>query len=87
MKELKNTIAVFFLFFLVQANSWAQCAMCRATVENNLSTGETTVGAGLNTGILYLFIMPYLIAMVIGYMWYRNAKKRKSKFLFQGEKF
>ncbi|MCL6259714.1 hypothetical protein M3O96_11470 [Aquiflexum sp. TKW24L] len=65
----------------------AQCAMCRAGIENNVSNGETTIGAGLNMGILYLLSMPYLLALVLGYLWYRNAKKRKAKFLFHGEKY
>ncbi|MDN3602286.1 hypothetical protein QWZ00_04045 [Belliella kenyensis] len=60
---------------MLSFQSMAQCAMCRASVENNVSNGETTIGAGLNTGILYLFTMPYLIAAVIGYFWYKNAKK------------
>ncbi len=68
-----------FLFLGLQVSSWAQCAMCRASVENNVSNGETTIGAGLNTGILYLFVMPYLLAAVIGLLWYRAAKKRKAK--------
>jgi hypothetical protein len=53
--------------------------MCRASVENNVSNGDTSIGAGLNTGILYLFAMPYTIALVIGILWYRAAKKRKNK--------
>jgi hypothetical protein len=68
-----------FLFLGLQVSSWAQCAMCRASVENNVSNGETTIGAGLNSGILYLFVMPYLIAAVIGVLWYRAAKKRKTR--------
>lgn len=81
-------ISVFFLCFIaIQTYGFAQCAMCRASVENNVSNGDTTVGAGLNTGIIYLFIMPYLIAAIIGFLWYRNAKKRKSKFIFQGDNF
>ncbi|TVP50991.1 MAG: hypothetical protein EA341_06355 [Mongoliibacter sp.] len=87
MKIIKSLTITFLLTVFFQVQSWAQCAMCRATVENNLNTGETSVGAGLNTGIMYLFMMPYLIAMVIGYLWYKKAKKRKSKFVFQGEKF
>ncbi len=63
----------------VQFSAHAQCAMCRASVENNVSNGETTIGAGLNNGILYLFVMPYLIAAVIGFLWYRTAKKKKAK--------
>ncbi|SFH07026.1 hypothetical protein SAMN04487988_11564 [Algoriphagus hitonicola] len=80
---MKNKIIAAVLTFVLvigsQIQSWAQCAMCRASVENNVSNGDTSIGAGLNNGILYLFVMPYLIAMVIGILWYRAAKKRKSK--------
>ncbi len=88
MKSLK--IGLFVLVFNLSgyfSTAYAQCAMCRATVENNISNGETSIGAGLNMGILYLLIMPYLAAMVIGFLWYRNAKKRKGKFVFYGDKF
>lgn len=66
---------VFFasLILLIQDVS-AQCAMCKATIEAN-STNSGKYGVGLNTGILYLMSVPYLAAMVIGYFWYRNAKK------------
>lgn len=70
-----------------QVSAIAQCAMCRVGIENNVSNGDTTIGAGLNFGILYLLSMPYLLAVVLGYLWYRNAKKRKGKFLFHGEKY
>jgi hypothetical protein len=87
MKLLKKILLPLILFLVFDSVVFAQCAMCRASIENNVSNGETTIGAGLNTGILYLFAMPYLMAAVIGYLWYRNAKKRKTKFIFQGEKF
>ena len=83
-------ISLFGLLLSIFAgisSAYAQCAMCRATVEINVSNGETTIGAGLNTGILYLLVTPYLVAMVIGFLWYRNAKKRKTKFVFHGDKF
>lgn len=56
----------------------AQCAMCRASIESNVSDGDTSVGAGLNMGILYLFVAPYLLMMVIGFFWYRSAKRKKT---------
>lgn len=65
--------------FLIQVSAHAQCAMCRASVENNVSNGETSIGAGLNNGILYLVVMPYLMAAIIGYFWYRASKKKKTK--------
>jgi hypothetical protein len=53
----------------------AQCAMCRAQLENNVSNGEPGIAAGINTGILYLLSMPYLIILAIGYFWYKSSKK------------
>ncbi|GMQ24750.1 hypothetical protein Aoki45_14320 [Algoriphagus sp. oki45] len=76
--KLKYFLALI-LFFGLQVSSWAQCAMCRASVENNVSNGDTSIGAGLNNGILYLFVMPYLMAAIIGFLWYRSAKKKKAK--------
>jgi hypothetical protein len=87
MRVVYSSILVIFFFLSSQASVLAQCAMCRAGIENNVSNGETTIGAGLNMGILYLLSMPYLLAIVLGYLWYRNAKKRKGKFLFHGEKY
>jgi hypothetical protein len=87
MRSIYISIIVFVFLISSQVSAIAQCAMCRAGLENNVSNGETTIGAGLNMGILYLLITPYLMAVVLGYLWYRNAKKRKAKFLFHGEKF
>lgn len=87
MKPILKTILFIVLFIAIQVPVYAQCAMCRASIENNVSNGETSIGAGLNMGILYLFSMPYLIAAIIGFFWYRNAKKRKAKFIFHGEKY
>jgi hypothetical protein len=53
----------------------AQCAMCRAQLENNVSNGNPGIAAGINTGILYLLVMPYLSALVLGYFWYKNSKR------------
>jgi len=55
--------------------SFAQCAMCRTQLENNVSNGEAGIAAGINTGILYLLSMPYLIVLVLGYFWYKTSRK------------
>ncbi|WP_296705084.1 hypothetical protein [Algoriphagus sp.] len=83
MNRIYKIFLVFALFVFTQFNTYAQCAMCRASVENNVANGDTSIGAGLNAGILYLFVMPYLMAMVIGFFWYRAAKKRKEKLSFR----
>ena len=57
---MKKFILLFVLLTLVQINDViAQCAMCRSTLENNYSNGDPGIGAGINTGILYLLVMPW----------------------------
>lgn len=53
----------------------AQCAMCRTQLENNVSNGNPGIAAGINTGILYLLVMPYLSILVVGYFWYKSTRK------------
>ena len=79
MKAIRITLLTLLLWSLNQTYTWAQCAMCRGTVENNVAVGDTSVGAGLNTGILYLFFMPYLLVGVIGYFWYKTSKQNARK--------
>jgi hypothetical protein len=69
-------VLVFFLMLLVTSSEtlFAQCAMCRTTIENNYSNGDPGIAAGINTGILYLLSMPYLAIIIIGYLWYKSSK-------------
>jgi hypothetical protein len=64
------------LFFLSTGalSSLAQCAMCRTTLENNFSNGDPGIAAGINIGILYLLMLPYLAVIVIGLLWYKSTK-------------
>jgi len=48
--------------------------MCRMSAESNLQNGGTA-GRGLNAGILYMLVMPYLLVAAIGYWWWRNRRK------------
>lgn len=75
---------LFFICLLLTANcqlALAQCAMCRANVESTFSNGRYVNGSGLNTGILYMLSMPYLIAMVVAYLWWRNSKRERERRL------
>lgn len=75
---MKHLILVVVALSIAVTEAAAQCAMCRSTLENNFSSGNPGIAAGINTGILYLLSMPYLAAMIIGYLWYkhtRNAQK------------
>lgn len=76
---MKKIIA-FALFSLM---GWvpcaAQCAMCKATLENNISNGNIGIAAGINFGILYLFFSPYAAIAVIAFLWYKTSKRNAQK--------
>ncbi|GAB4248666.1 MAG: hypothetical protein Kow0079_00930 [Vicingaceae bacterium] len=52
----------------------AQCAMCKAVVESDLQGGNST-GTGINNGIIYLMLIPYLLLGGAGYFIYKHYKK------------
>jgi hypothetical protein len=66
---------IFTLLLLISpAASFAQCAMCKASVESNQKENDSKIGAGLNKGILYLMGIPYALGLVGGIAWYVNRK-------------
>ena len=73
-KTLILSIVILMTVSVFCGEASAQCAMCRATLENNVSNGEIGIAAGLNIGILYLFATPYLVIGFIAFMWYRRSK-------------
>ena len=67
-------------FMILPLLNWAQCAMCRTQVKNNVSHGETTLAEGLNNGIMFLFFTPYAVVFTIIILWYRFSKVDRTKF-------
>lgn len=78
----RKNIATFLLvnIFLLANNVYiyAQCAMCKTSVESDLQNGGS-IGRGLNTGILYLMAIPYVILMVGGYFFFKKPIDAKIK--------
>lgn len=72
-------LVVAFLVIVPLSEVSAQCAMCRATLENNLSNGNIGIAAGINFGILYLFVAPYLFISLLAFFWYKTSKRNASK--------
>lgn len=53
----------------------AQCAMCTVTAEQSVKNGNSQ-GKGLNTGILYLLAIPYVLITGMGILWYVKFRKK-----------
>lgn len=66
---------VMLLWTAVPMVGMSQCPMCKAAVESN--NGDSKIAGGLNTGILYLFVLPYTVAMGVGIWWWRHSRRRK----------
>lgn len=79
IERMKRILLIVVLLIFSGNELWAQCAMCRSTLENNYSNGNPGIAAGINTGILYLLSMPYLAVLVIGYLWYKSSKNAQKK--------
>ena len=63
-----TTLLVLFLSF----DADAQCAMCRAVLETE--EGQSAA-EGINDGIVYLMIFPYLLMAGVAYFIWRSRKK------------
>ncbi len=78
MKKI-TFLLVLLLTIGIIPDLFAQCAMCRGTVESTISGGRSVVASQLNIGILYLLAAPYLIVSTIAFLWYRNSKLEHGK--------
>ncbi|MDN3723388.1 hypothetical protein QRD02_03260 [Aequorivita sp. SDUM287046] len=67
---------VIFLLLVAAFPAEAQCAMCRAVLESE-EGGQAA--KGINNGIVYLMIFPYLLVGGVGYIIYRNRKKARAQ--------
>lgn len=72
----KNCIIITLVVLFVVFPAQAQCAMCRAVLETEASG---TAAAGINNGIMYLMVFPYLLVGGVGYLVYRNRQKKKAE--------
>lgn len=61
MKSVFRKLLSLVLLFLVSDFVTAQCSMCRAVVETDIS-GK---GSGINNGIVYLMAFPYALVAII----------------------
>ena len=71
MKKSYVILIILILFVIIDVE--AQCAMCRAVLESEdgMKTAE-----GINNGIVYLMLIPYILIGGIGLVIYRKLKQK-----------
>jgi len=64
---MQKRILIIALFSLVTAqNIFAQgCSQCKLVAEQASELDEASFGSNINTGILYLMLIPYLLIMFL----------------------
>ncbi|PHS54399.1 MAG: hypothetical protein COB01_02095 [Lutibacter sp.] len=70
--KMKKVLFILLLLFVQIMN--AQCAMCKAVVESS----NAPEAEGLNSGILYLMVFPYLLVGVLFYFIFKSKRKNKT---------
>lgn len=69
MKAVFQKLMTLAILMLVPLITFAQCPMCRLTAE------RSDYAKSLNGGIVYLLILPGLLAFGLAFYWYRNRDK------------
>lgn len=63
-------LALTLLFLLSHEYAEAQCVMCKAVAEDSATSGG--VGRGINSGIMYLMGIPYVLLITLYFAFFRK---------------
>ena len=72
--KVKTVLIITIILLFCSISAEAQCAMCRAVLE---SDENSQTARGVNNGIMYLMVFPYLLIGAVGYAIYRSRKEAK----------
>jgi hypothetical protein len=72
MKKKLLITSVVVGAILCTVHTWAQCAMCKATAESATDHVSKGIGEGLNSGIVYLMVVPYLLLATVAIVFFRK---------------
>lgn len=61
MNTMRKLILTTAFLFLMAYDTFAGCAMCKAAAESDLQNNPNSVARGLNAGILFLMVIPYIL--------------------------
>jgi hypothetical protein len=64
--KIRILLLLFISFILLTTDSFGQgCSQCKMLAEQGAEVDEGSFGSTINTGILYLMVIPYLILMFL----------------------
>jgi uncharacterized membrane protein len=78
MNKAFRILFLTVLILIIAHVAFSQCAMC-TEVADEASRNGNSAGDGINKGVLYLFLAPYLIVGTIGFIWWRSRRKAQEE--------
>lgn len=66
---------ILILIIALPLENMAQCAMCNETART-ATEGKNENAIALNNGILYLMVIPYIMLVTIGFLWWKYGRKK-----------
>lgn len=78
MKKITGILVLLAVLLLVSHPAWSQCAMCTAVADEAQANGSSAAD-GVNKGVLFLFVSPYLIVGTIGFLWWRARRRAQQE--------
>ena len=80
---MNKKFVILLILLVTNYNVFSQCVACKNVVESEIQNGNMSAN-GINNGIIYLMIFPYLLLMGIGFILYKNFKKmRKEHYIIE----
>ncbi|BCY28161.1 hypothetical protein [Flavobacterium okayamense] len=74
-RYLRRVLLLFSFFYSLYSSS--QCAMCRAALESEESTAQAE---GINNGIIFLMVLPYILVAIAGFAIYKIKYGKKKDY-------
>lgn len=75
--QIKSLFAFLLLLWLSGQHALAQCSQCKAAAASKGEEGQLLFGNEINTGVLYLLALPVFLPLIVGGIWYYQARKRR----------
>lgn len=77
-EQVFKTILLSFVLCFFPIVAQAQCAMCRAALQGEEAQAQAE---GINNGIVFLMVIPYILIAVAGYAVYKIKYSKKNDTL------
>jgi hypothetical protein len=76
MRNIPKILFVIIVVVFTSVDVLAQCPMCKTALGSARDNGSD-IGTTLNSGILYLLVLPYAIASIFGIIYYNKWRKKR----------